>query len=163
MITNGPHKQGGFSLIELMVVGAIVALLASIAIPNFLRYQAKARQAESQTFLGGIFVAEVAFFASNGRYSNFTEIGYTLAGSPHRYTYRTHGTDATGADTGVLAFNATIGSIEPENAIVSSASGLTGFTATATANIDGDPTPDEWHVNDLKLGLGTPDTNDVAN
>ncbi|MGH7229361.1 MAG: hypothetical protein ACREIH_09140, partial [Nitrospiraceae bacterium] len=35
------------------------------------------------------------------------------------------------------------------------------FTATATANLDGDPTIDMWHVNDIKQDLVNADSNDA--
>jgi len=56
------RNQKGFTLIELMIVVAIIGILAAIAIPNFLKYQAKSRQAEAKINLGGIFVAETSFF-----------------------------------------------------------------------------------------------------
>ena len=61
-------KQKGFTLIELMIVVAIIGILAAIAIPNFLQYQLKSRQSEAKTNLQAIKTSEVAFQAERGCY-----------------------------------------------------------------------------------------------
>jgi prepilin-type N-terminal cleavage/methylation domain-containing protein len=47
------HKSG-FTLIELMIVVAIIGILAAIAIPNFLRFQLKAKTSEGKTNIAAI-------------------------------------------------------------------------------------------------------------
>lgn len=49
--------QRGFTLIELMIVVSIIGVLASIAIPSFLRFQARARQAEVGTNLKSLYTS----------------------------------------------------------------------------------------------------------
>ena len=53
--------QKGFTLIELMIVVAIIGIFAAIAIPNFLQNQMKSRQSETKTNLQAIKTSEVAF------------------------------------------------------------------------------------------------------
>ena len=60
--------QRGFTLIELMIVVAIIGILAAIAIPNFLQYQMKSRQSEAKTNLQAIRTSEIAFQAERGCY-----------------------------------------------------------------------------------------------
>ena len=67
------HK--GFTLIELMIVVAIIGILAAIAIPNFLQYQLKSRQSEAKTNLQAIKTSEVSFQAERGCYVGMTAEG----------------------------------------------------------------------------------------
>lgn len=165
-------NQPGFTLIEIMVAVAIIGILAAIAIPNFLRYQAKSRQSEAKTNLGGVFVAQTSFFGEQSTFGSFDQIGFALAGSSNRYTYRSGGKSPGG---GVTSGTANVDLINPrgglaasvENTVVAAKNSAVGaprpgFTATATSNLDNDPTIDEWHVNDIKLDLQNPDANDVS-
>ena len=62
------RKQEGFTLIELMIVVAIIGILAAIAIPNFLQYQLKSRQSEAKVNLNAIKTSEIAFQAERACY-----------------------------------------------------------------------------------------------
>jgi type IV pilus assembly protein PilA len=71
--------QKGFTLIELMIVVAIIGILAAIAIPNFLQYQMKSRQSEAKTNLQAIKTSEVSFQAERGCYVGvLAEVGQPL-------------------------------------------------------------------------------------
>ena len=68
--------KAGFTLIELMIVVAIIGILAAIAIPNFLKFQARSKQSEAKTNLKGIFTAEKSWFGEKDTYASFTTAGW---------------------------------------------------------------------------------------
>ncbi len=62
------RNHRGFTLIELLIVVAIIAILAAILIPNFLRARAQAQVAASKSDLKNVATALESFFVDNGAY-----------------------------------------------------------------------------------------------
>jgi len=104
MLTMLKGKKG-FTLIELMIVVAIIGILAAIAIPNFLKFQAKSKQSEAKSNLGAIFTGQVAYFGEQNVYGDFPAINWSPSGTP-RYHYNL-GSWATGSDNTNVGADAT--------------------------------------------------------
>jgi len=73
----GRNAQRGMTLIELMVVAAIVALLAAIAYPSYTRYVVKSKRSVAQSALLQIADRQQQFFMDNKTYAaNLANLGY---------------------------------------------------------------------------------------
>ncbi|MFB3145601.1 MAG: type IV pilin protein [Nitrospirales bacterium] len=146
-MTNMFHHQRGFSLVELMIVVAIIGVLAAIAIPQFSKLQAKAKQSEAKMNLVNIHTTEIAYFVEHNTYvDDFDAIGFGLDGVSHYYY------ELGNTSLGTLPPGCTASTLDAVSG--------SGFTAVAIGNIDGDSTCDVWTINESKMLVNV--INDVS-
>ena len=154
------NKERGFTLIELMIVVAILGILAAIAIPNFMRFQAKSRQSEAKTNLGAIGTTAESYRAENDSYTlepdgvtpvTFNDLGWAPQGTA-RYAYGYNGDviDTTAA-----------GGFDPESTAVDLTATPGVFLAAAEGNIDSEAGGEDcWTYNEVRVLTNT--YNDVS-
>ena len=139
-------NRKGFTLIELMIVVAIIGILAAIAIPNFIRYQLRSKTTEAKVVLGGVKTSEESFRAE---YDEYAPVRTTPAGAPGTTKASWDATNCTGCTreaTGNCSEFSCIG-YEPAGQVYyqygtarMTAGGMAPaeFSAGAVADLDGD-------------------------
>lgn len=132
-------SEKGFTLIELMIVVAIIGILAAIAIPNFLRFQLKSKTSEAKVNLAAIRTAEESYLAEFGSY-------VTAAATPAAWTPRSTKSSFTGG--GLSSFDqlgwAPEGAVFFQYAVLVDGTNVLAYTADALGDIDGDATNQIW-------------------
>ena len=73
-MTKHTTKQKGFTLIELMIVVAIIGILAAIAIPQFSTYRLKAFNGAAEADLRNLMTAQEAAYADTQSYATIATV-----------------------------------------------------------------------------------------
>ncbi len=68
MTKHTSSKQRGFTLIELMIVVAIIGILAAVAIPAFMRYIKKSKSSEAKVSVAAMYTGFKTYFENNSAF-----------------------------------------------------------------------------------------------
>jgi len=171
-LSNIRNNNKGFSLIELMIVVAIIGILASVAIPNFQRFIRRSKQAEAKSNLSMIYTAQRSFHGEWQYYDGrFGHIGFSPEGDL-RYQYNTalvappagsvyaarkggavSAANANNDDIDTATYCAAIAACNSDASAQPSgtapAGSATAFLAVAGADLQGDAA-DDWSIDEQK-------------
>lgn len=190
MTPQGPQAKSNTVLIIVLAVGGLsllccVGTLAAIAVPNFIKFGARSKQAEVKSNLKLAFTAEKSWFAEKDTYSeSIEEVGYALErGNRYRYYFsstgdplvpgrapdgRQHTGVAVDPKMGMSSTEASLRAAIPPPLLAEL--GLHGtcpsacrMTMVAVGNIDADSTMDLWSISTdertidgARVAAGTP-------
>lgn len=168
-------KQEGFTLVELMVVVAIIGILSAVAIPNFKRYQAKSKVSEAKLSLAGVYTAMTTLQSDYDTFATCLDFGGFAEPKNNYYSVGFTARDAAldGDVDARLGNAACTGSVDdgghylaergtggaPAGAVTAYAGATVGavaitsdeFVAGANGNISADEAnEDEWVINQEK-------------
>lgn len=167
-------NPSGFTLVELMVVVAIIGILSAIAVPNFKKYQAKSKQSEAKIQLAAIYNSEVGSQSDYDTYATCLSLmGYEQSPRGYYTVGFVTGLDATvkfpscsaGAATGPgatalpdarsivpkMQHMAAVTAAKPADvSLAGTTASQISFTAAAEASISSAVTRDIWSITETK-------------
>ena len=144
-----------FSLIELMVVIAIISFIASIGVPKYIDYMEKAKQTEVMINLSSLHSAMQVYWTENNSYTtnlngdggvNWKPEGYSGGGKNENFYY-TYGFNTSGGKEGIHFFTGKM--LAPKSALGKTFADQNSFLAAAVG-IKHNGSYDLWTINEKK-------------
>jgi type IV pilus assembly protein PilA len=138
------RKIAGFTLVELMIVVAIIGVLAAVAIPAFIKYLRRSKSVEALSSIAKIYTAESTYFSQDRADRNGLSLAKAFRGTAVSLT-TPNSTKQVGSWTTADGWNDLGFSIDSpgyyQYQVTSVATGtLASFTADAFGDLDGDTT-----------------------
>lgn len=166
---NVTKNQQGFTLVELMVVVAIIGILSTVAVPQFKKYQGKSKTSEAKIQLASVYTVEIGAMTDYDGYATcLSDLGYDsqskgyyaigfTASNVTALTSRsatcgavtTYGPGSTTAPAGSIRLKSGAATAPAINAGTVTAD-RQGFTAQATGNVY-EANTNSWTINQLKV------------
>lgn len=120
------RKKKSFTLIELMIVVIIIAILASVGIPQYFKAAGKAQENRAKHNLGEIRKVELAYESVTGTWSTFASTGTVNL---------TADLDNDGVNDVVVAFSDAIYSYDVTGAVARAVTAKAGLATPLTINL----------------------------
>lgn len=123
------HSSPGFTLIEVMIVAAIIAILAAVAYPSYLTQVRKTKRAECRAALTQVMQQQERFYSQNSTYITFS---YASTNADEQ-KFKWFSGDSSAASACEITATATC--INPTNTDLKNCVLLTARPGTAQVNV----------------------------